>query len=155
MDSIVAATVELASILLVALAVGVFWGPWIALTRSIADLDEASLLAVVHTLDRNLGRLMTVLLPLALLSIVAVVVVSSDWLSRLLAVGAGICLTVALIVTVRIEVPIVTAMRSWTGTTMPEDWRRLRDRWVSFHLARVVPGFAALALLVAAAVFAG
>jgi CHASE1-domain containing sensor protein len=52
-----------------------------------------------------------------------------------------------------IEVPIVKRIRPWTVSTLPDNWQQLRDRWVSFHLIRVLGGFAGLALLVAGAIF--
>ena len=50
----------------------------------------------------------------------------------------------ALIVTVMIEVPIVEQIITWTETTLPENWRQLRDKWGSFHIIRVGAGIAGL-----------
>jgi uncharacterized membrane protein len=147
------AIVDLVSILLVALVFGVYWGPWIALTRTLGEFGPGPFLAIVHRLDRNLGTLMTVLLPLALASIIAVAVLAfAVPLAFWLTVAAFVCLVFTLVVTVAIEVPIVTRIRSWTIDTMPVDWAAQRDRWISFHLARVIPGAAALVLLAAGAI---
>ena len=62
---------DVVSIVLAALVVGVFWGPWLALTRSIRTLTPEVFLVVVHRLDRNLGRIMTVLFPVTMLVIAA------------------------------------------------------------------------------------
>ncbi|HEY4268764.1 MAG TPA: anthrone oxygenase family protein [Galbitalea sp.] len=147
------AIVDLASILIVALVFGVYWGPWIALTRSLADFTDEQFLAIVHRMDRNLGTLMTVLLPLALVSLAAVAILAFPTpLAFWLTVAAFVSLVVSLVVTVTIEVPIVTRIRNWAITSMPADWKAQRDRWVSFHLARVIPGAVALGLLAAGAV---
>jgi uncharacterized membrane protein len=147
------AIVDLASILLVALVFGVYWGPWIALTRTLGDFAPGPFLAIVHRLDRKLGTLMTVLLPLALASIIAVAALAFTVpLAFWLTVAAFVCLVFTLVVTVAIEVPIVTRIRSWTIDTMPADWEAQRDRWLSFHLARVIPGAVALLLLSAGAI---
>ena len=146
---------ELVGLLLTALVFGVFWGPWIGLTRSMSTLDKDVMLVVVHRMDRNLGRLMTVLFPVTLLVTVAELVLDfGDALAFSLTLAALVCLTITLAVTMLVEVPVVEKIRGWTSATIPDDWEHLRDRWVSFHPARVIPGFAALALLAAAAIFA-
>ena len=142
---------ELVAIVLSALVAGVFWGPWVGLTRSIATFPAEAFLAVGHRLNRNLGPLMTVLMPVALVSIAAVLVLSAGaafWLT----LAALVLFVVALVVTVVVEVPIATRIASWTITTLPADWERQRDRWASVHIVRVVAGIAGLALLVGGAI---
>lgn len=142
------------SIVLVSLVVGVYWGPWIALTRTIATFEPAVLLPLVRRLSANLAPVMTLLMPLALLSTIAVVVVAvfGQPATLILAGIAFVLLALTLVVTMTVEVPIVKTIETWTVDTLPADWQERRDRWVSFHLLRVVPGVAALALLAVAAV---
>jgi len=52
-----------------------------------------------------------------------------------------------------VEVPIVQQIVTWTPSTLPENWRQLRDRWMRFHVIRVVAGVASLIFLVVAAIF--
>jgi hypothetical protein len=59
---------ELVSIVLSALVAGVFWGPWVGLTRSIATFTPETFLAIGYRLSQNLTPLMRVLMPVALLS---------------------------------------------------------------------------------------
>ena len=146
---------DIVTITLAALVLGVFWGPWLALTRSLDTLSAPVFLQVVHRMDKNLGRSMTILYPITLVAIVGMLVVSfrctaaAFWL-----VGAGLAMFVlALIVTSVIEVPIVAKIRDWTEDTMPTNWQALRDRWVSFHLLRVIPGILGVALLTAGALW--
>lgn len=145
---------EVLNIVLSALVMGVFWGPWVGLTRSIASFEAPAFLAVGHRLHRNLGPLMTVLMPVALLSAVPTLLLSYG--SRPVTFGltaAGVALFVlALVVTVAVEVPIATRIRSWTLATLPADWGRQRDRWASVHVVRVAAGVVGLAALVAGAV---
>ena len=145
--------VQLVGILLVALVVGVYWGPWVALTRSIARLDVEIFLPIVKQLNANLAGLMTVLVPLALLAQVGMLVVGFGRgpLSFTLAAIALLLFIVTVVVTVLTEVPIVKQVVTWEVETVPANWRVLRDRWVSFHLLRVIPGIAALGLYVVAA----
>jgi uncharacterized membrane protein len=160
--------VELVAIVLAALVVGVFWGPWLALSRSMATFEAAVFLAIVHRMNRNLATPMTVLMPLGLASIVAVMFLTyssggsggsggyggSDGYGGFWLASAALALfLVALLVTVLVEVPIVKTIATWTVETLPDDWRRHRDRWVSFHVVRVVTGVAGLTCLAAAAIF--
>ncbi|WP_085370266.1 anthrone oxygenase family protein [Leifsonia sp. NCR5] len=143
-----------AGIVLVGLVVGVYWGPWIALTRTIATFEPAVLLPLVARLSANLAPVMTVLMPLALLVVAAVVAVAAFGhpVTLILGAVAFVLLALTLVVTIAVEVPIVKTIESWTVDTLPPDWRARRDRWVSFHLLRVIPGVVALALLATAAV---
>ncbi len=141
--------VEVVSILLASLVFGVFWGPWIALTRTIGSMGPDLFLEVVHRLDRNLGGLMGVLMPVTILSLVPALFLTHGT-ALILSSAALVLFVITLIVTAAIEVPVVKTVRGWTTTPLPENWQRLRDRWVSFHLARVIPGFLGLAALVIA-----
>lgn len=144
---------EVVNIMLSALVTGVFWGPWVGLTRSIATFDLAAFLAIGHRMNVNLAPLMTVLMPVALASAVPTLVLSYrepatfTWT----AVGLGL-FVVATVVTVAVEVPIAVRIKEWSTSTPPEGWQRLRDRWASVHVIRVVSGVAGLAALVAGAV---
>jgi uncharacterized membrane protein len=145
---------DILSITLAALILGVFWGPWLALTRSMHTLEPGVFLTITHRLDKNLGSNMTVLYPVTLVSIAAMLVFSFSSPVAFWLTAAGLSMFVlALIVTTAIEVPIVTTIRDWTATTMPANWRALRDRWVSFHLLRVIPGIVGVALLTAGALW--
>ena len=145
---------DLLSITLAALVLGVFWGPWLGLTRSIRTLAPAVFLEVVHRLDKNLGGIMGVLFPVTLLSIVPVLVFTTTQpVSFVLTLIGFLLFVVALVVTAAVEVPIVKQIRGWTISTMPSNWETLRDRWVSFHLLRVLPGIGGLVALMAGALW--
>jgi hypothetical protein len=147
-------TFECFCIVLFALVGGLYWGPWLAVTRSMATFEPDVFLAVVQRMSRNMALLMTVLMPAALASTVPVLVLSfterpAMFYSTLAALAL---LLLTLLVTVLVEVPIVKQIETWTPSTLPENWRRLRDRWGSFHILRVAPAFAGLLLLVIGAV---
>jgi hypothetical protein len=147
-------TAELLSIVLNALVMGVFWGPWVALTRSLATFEPSAFLAIGRRLNLNLAPLMTVLMPVALLSTVPVLVLSYGSQPTTFATtlaGAGL-FAVALAVTVAVEVPIAVQVKTWSTDTLPADWQRLRDRWASVHVIRVLAGVLGLGLLVFGAI---
>jgi len=149
-----ALTIQLTVILSVVLVVGVYWGPWVGLTRSLPDLPVEVFLAVVRRLDTNLAPLMTVLVPVSLAGQIVLVVVSAQQGSVPLTLSA-IALAlfgVTVVVTMVTEVPIVKQIVGWTPESMPQGWEAKRDRWMRFHLARVLPGLASLLLYIAAAI---
>jgi hypothetical protein len=146
---------ELLSILLSALVLGVFWGPWVGLTRSIHTFTPVVFLAIAQRLNLNLAPLMTVLMPASLLSILPVLYLSYKSLpiTFYLSLSALALFLVALLVTVLVEVPISKLTLIWTTATLPEDWPKRRDRWGAFHIVRIVSAFVGMALLVAGIVF--
>ncbi len=143
------------SIVLSALVGGMYWGPWLALSRSMRTFEPEVFLAIVQRMNRNMESLMTILTPTALLSITPVLFFSFSKHPKtfyLTFAGFGL-FVVALLVTMLVEVPIVKQIVTWTELTLPGNWRQLRDRWGAFHIIRVVAGVGGLALLVAGALF--
>lgn len=145
---------EVVSIFLCALVTGVFWGPWLGLSRSITDFNADVFLAVGRRFIRNLAPVMPVLMPAAILSIVPVLVMSYQGRPRAFyATLAGFALfVVALLVTLIVEVPIDNRIKTWTVATLPENWRQLRDRWERFHFVRTAASVAGLLLLLIGAI---
>ena len=146
---------QLISIVLSAFVAGMFHGPWIALSRSMRTFTPEVFLATVDRMNRNMAAVMTVLMPCALLSIVPVLLFSYGAQPKTfyLSAAALVLFVVALMVTVFVEVPIVQRMANWTVSTLPGDWQELRDRWMRFHVIRVVAGLASFVLLVVGAIF--
>ena len=146
-------TAELISILVAALAGGMFWGPWLALTISISTFTPEVFLALTARLSRNLGAVMTILLPLAILAMVPVLILTYALYRTTFyftLVSFALYVT-ALFVTLWIEVPLVHQMERWTVTTLPVTWTQIRDRWAFFHIIRVVTAIVGLGVLVAGA----
>ena len=143
---------ELISIILSAVVGGMYWGPWLALSRSMNTFKPDVFLDVVDRMNRNMAGLMTALVPLALLSIPPVLFFSYNRRPRtfyLNLMGFAVFI-VALVVTV---LPIVKRIVTWTVGTLPGNWQQERDRWGAFHIIRVVAGIGGLVLLVAEAIF--
>jgi uncharacterized membrane protein len=137
---------------LFALVMGVFWGTWFSLSRTMHQLSAETFLAVGHQMIRNLGAPMAALLPLALLS--ALVTLALLWRGgRGPAFGwllAGfLLLLAALVVTLAVEVPIDNRIQAWTVATLPGDWRSVQSRWELFHTIRT---FLSIGAVVAAAI---
>ena len=148
-------TWELISIVLSALTAGMFHGPWIALSRSMKTFAPEVFLEIVDRMNRNMAPVMTVLMPGTMLSIIPLLLLSYHQQPMVfyLSTAAFVLFLVALLVTVVVEVPIVQQIVTWTPSTLPGNWRQLRDRWMRFHVIRVIAGVASLIFLLVAALF--
>lgn len=146
---------ELISIVLSILVSGMFWGPWLALSRSMAAFEPKVFLAIVNQLNRNMAPVMTILMPAALLSLVPVLFLSYNErpATFYLALTGLALFLIPLLVTMRVEVPIVKQIVTWTDSTLPDNWQQLRDRWGAFHYIRIVPSLVGLVLLLVGAIF--
>jgi uncharacterized membrane protein len=144
---------ELISILLSALVVGAFWGPWLALSRSVDTLPADVFIAVSQRMIRNMEPFMTALIPVSLLSIISVVYLSFNERPKTAYLSlAGFSFFMAAVFVTVLQVSIVSQIKSWTVATLPDDWEELRDRWKKLHIFRVVMSISGLALLVFAAI---
>jgi hypothetical protein len=145
------------SILLSALVTGVFWGTWLGLSRSIASLTPETFLTIGHAMIGNLGTVMAILMPAAILATLPVLFLLYRRRSRALyPTLAGFALfVIALVVTLIVEVPIDNQIEAWTLTTLPANWEQLRDRWELFHMIRTWVSVIGLALLIVGALRVG
>jgi uncharacterized membrane protein len=124
---------------LYALVTGVFWGTWFSLSRSIAAITPSTFLEIGHTMIRNLGGPMSLLMPTAILSNVAVSVVlyrRREIRALGLAIAALVLLLAALVITLTVNVPIDDEIAVWTVPTLPPGWETIRDRWHFYHSLR-------------------
>jgi len=150
--------VHVITIVLFALVMGVFWGTWFSLSRTMSQLSPETFLAVGHEMIQNLGTPMAILLPFALLSAVITLVLARQegHAAAFRWVAAGFLLMVAaLVITLAVEVPIDNRIETWTAATLPADWRSIRSRWELWHTVRTFASIAALAAVAIGAVVTG
>jgi uncharacterized membrane protein len=145
-------TAQAVTIVLFALVMGVFWGTWFALSRTMSRLSAETFVTVGHQMIRNLGVPMAILLPLALLS--ALITLVLLWRGGREApfwwLLAGFLLMVAaLVITLAVEVPIDNQIEVWTVATLPGAWRSTQSRWEAFHTIRT---FLSIGAVVAATI---
>jgi len=148
-------TCELISIVLSALVAGMFSGPWAALSISMKTFTPEVFLAIVDRMNRNMAPVMTILMPANLLAIATLLLLSIHVQPKTFYISAIalVLFLTSLLVTVVVEVPIVTEIATWTPTTLPPNWQQLRDRWLRFHVIRVAAGLSSFILLLVAALF--
>jgi uncharacterized membrane protein len=143
---------QVTTIVLFSLVMGVFWGTWFALSRTMDQLSAETFVAVGHQMIQNLGVPMAILLPLALVSaLVTLVLLRRDqsleafwWLA-----GGFALMVAALVITLAVEVPIDNQIQDWTAATLPGDWRSIQSRWELWHTIRT---FASIGAVVAATI---
>jgi uncharacterized membrane protein len=143
-----------ANILLFALVMGVFWGTWFSLSRSIGSIRAETFLEIGHTMIDNLGRPMSILMPAALISSVLLIIVLSRQRPAsafYLAIASCALMSAALVITLAVNVPIDVEINRWTVDTLPADWTDTRDRWELFHTLRTFAAIGAFACAVASA----
>ena len=145
------------SILLSALVTGVFWGTWLGLSRSMASLTPETFLSIGHTMIGNLGLIMAILMPAAILATLPVLFLlyrRRSWALYPTLVGFAL-FVIALVVTLIVEVPIDNQIEAWTVASLPADWQQLRDRWELFHAIRTWVSVIGLALLILGVLLVG
>ena len=120
-----------------------------------ATFAPETFLAIGHAIIGNLGAMMALLMPAALLTTLPVLYLLSRQRSQAfyptLAVLA--LFVVAWLMTLLVEVPLDNQFNAWTATTLPANWQQLRDRWKWIHVIRSWISVAGLALLIAGALF--
>ncbi len=143
------------NIMLCALVTGVFWGTWLGLSRSMASLTAETFLAVGHTMIGNLGTIMALLMPAAMIATLPVLYLLYRQRSKAFyPTLAGLALfVVALLITLLVEVPLDNQFKEWTVDTLPSNWQQLRDQWEWFHAIRSWIAVAGLAALLVGALF--
>lgn len=143
------------NIFLLSLVTGVFWGTWLGLSRSMSSLSAETFLEVGHAMIGNLGTIMAILMPAAMLTTLPVLyLLYRSRPKRFYVTLIGFMLFVlALLITLLIEVPLDFQFQQWTAATLPANWQQLRDRWEWFHFLRSWFAVIGLALLIAGTLF--
>jgi uncharacterized membrane protein len=141
---------QFSTIILFSLVMGVFWGTWFALSRSMVAFRPQTFLDIGQTAIRNLAVPMSILMPLSLLStLILLALLPKRSTAFALAVTGLVLMVCALIVTLAVEVPIDNQIKVWTVATLPADWQAMRDRWEFYHAIRTFMSIVALASVTA------
>jgi uncharacterized membrane protein len=146
---------QFVNIFLSALVAGVFWGPWLGLSRSIASFPPETFLAIGKTMIGNLAPVMPILMLAAITSTLPVLVILYRRRSKALfpmVIAFGLFIS-ALMITLIVEVPIDNQIKQWSAGSLPENWQQLRDRWETFHVMRTFASLGGLALMLGSALF--
>lgn len=132
-----------------ALVMGVFWGTWFTLSRSIEVFNPDAFLAIGKNIIANVAWPMRILMPCTILCIILALwcYPNKRSVKFYLGVGGLVLMIVTLLITVLIEVPIDNMIREWTVDTIPATWEQERDTWEYFHSIRTFTSVSSLGLL--------
>jgi uncharacterized membrane protein len=141
--------VQWVALTLSALTMGVLWGTWFSLSRSMSQLTPEVFLSIGQTIIHNLSMPMRILMPLtvASLSLLLFLKIRSGT-KRPWIVGASLVLMLGvLIITIGVEVPMDNQIKTWSISQMPTNWTAIRDRWEVHHTIRTFLAIASFCLL--------
>ena len=139
-------TIEFFTLVLAALVMGVFWGTWLTLTRSIPDFSAAEFIHIGKTIIANVAVPMSIIMPATLLLMLIAVLLSRrvNKSSFYLYIFSFLLMVITLIITVAVEVPIDNQIKTWTETSTPSNWESLRLTWDKFHTIRTFTSVASV-----------
>lgn len=134
------------------LVIGVFWGPWLAIHRSINVFTKEEFVKITNIMAKNLGRPMQILMPLCILSMaLSILFYPQKSCFEFYLIIASFCgIIITLVVTLTTELPIVNEIRQWTTETIPSEWESIRDKWARYHYLRVFPSLISFGLYLVA-----
>ena len=146
---------ELISIASVAAVVILFSGPRAALTKPIQNCAFEVFVEMVDRMNGSLAPALTALLPAAFLSLILNVLTSYREFPKLflLDVTALLLFSVAFLVAIVFELPIIEKIATWPAAlTVPDDWQNTRQRWIRVRMVRVALSWISLLLLLTSGV---
>lgn len=144
--------VRFLSLVLLMLVTGIFWGTWFSLSRSIGKFSPESFLAIGRVMIGNLAWPMRILMPLTILVMLAgLCLPPPGGAAFYLAALSFVLIIAALVVTLLVEVPIDNRIKTWTVSSVPGDWKAVRDHWEAYHTVRTFCSLASFVLLLLSA----
>lgn len=147
--------IEFITIILSSLIMGVFWGTWLSLSRSIDSFTLSEFLSIGKRMIKNLAIPMRILMPITLLFILYLTFLFA--LRHLegsfyLALAGFIFISSTLIITLTINVPIDYQIKKWAVNSAPSNWENIRRRWELFHAIRTFLSIAAFSCIALACI---
>jgi hypothetical protein len=116
---------------------GVFWGTWFTLTRSIESFSPEEFIHIGKVIISNVALPMRIIMPAGIL-----LMLLSIWFYRSKKTGfyfglvSLVLIILVLLITLIVLVPIDNEIKTWTASTMPDNWEIIRDKWKTFHAMR-------------------
>jgi len=127
------------ALILVMLVTGVFWGTWFTLTRSLETFPPDHFIRIGQTIIDNVAMPMRILMPVTLLvQLVLCFGFRKQRPAFYFVLASFGCMIISLLITLLVEVPIDNRIKTWTTTTIPDNWVALRATWKEFHFYRTL-----------------
>lgn len=143
---------ELVTAILLTLVIGVFWGTWFSLSRTMHTLPPGIFITIGKEIMNNVAVTMSIIMPVSIACLIVLLV--SSWKARTVyfycVLTALVLFIIALMITLAIEVPIDNQIKTWTAATIPLGWEGIRDRWEWYHTIRTFLSLACISFFIIA-----
>jgi hypothetical protein len=140
---------QFASLFLLMLVTGVFWGTWFTLTRSLENFQIEEFIHIGKVIIAKVAVPMGIIMPTCITFMIV-----SLWLypakksiGFYFSFAALILVIVTLLVTLLVLVPIDNQIKLWTAATAPSNWGDLQMRRKAFHTIRTLTSLASFGCL--------
>ncbi|MGH9712761.1 MAG: anthrone oxygenase family protein [Candidatus Acidiferrales bacterium] len=131
---------QLAVLVFAALATGGLMVNWIGLGRAMSRLSVSAYVEFHQATNHTFEPYMPIVVVGALLGGIVLAILSPGIhsLSAELAIAGSVCYAAVLAVTLPTNVRINKQIARWSVQNPPDDWARIRDSWVRFHIVRTL-----------------
>jgi uncharacterized membrane protein len=138
---------QLAVVFCAALATGGLMVNWIGLGRAMSRLSVSTYVEFHQATNRMFDPYMPIVVVGALLGGIVLAILSQGIHSRAgeLAIAGSVCYVAVMAIGLPTCVRINKQIAHWSVQSPPDDWTRIRARWVRFHIVRTLfslPGLA-------------
>ncbi len=130
--------IEILALLTIGWVSGAEIGSWFGIQPIIMKLTYQQQLDVEKAMLKTFGSVMPVIMPLSAVIVVVLAIVSHNdpgavmWLRMI----AAVCIAIAVVTTVAINVPINNLTGKWQITESFQKWSQMRIRWHLFQGVR-------------------
>ena len=118
------------------------------------ELPPEIFITIGKQIMQNVAIPMSIIMPASLLGLIILLI--GSWKTKSVyfycILTTLILFILVLIITVAIEVPIDNQIRTWTVTTIPSNWKDIRERWEFFHTVRTFASLTGIAFFMIALV---
>ena len=139
--------ISFGALFLLMLITGVFWGTWFTLTRSLASFSSVEFIHIGQTIIANVADPMKIIMPSGI-----ILMAISLWLAEnkktnsfYLGLVSFVLIIAVLLITLIVLVPIDNDINGWTVSTIPPNWKEIRQKWDLFHSIRTFASMASFA----------
>jgi uncharacterized membrane protein len=142
---------QLTVVIFAALATGGLMVNWIGLGRAVSRLSASTYVEFHQATNRTFNPYMPIVVVGALLGGIVLAILSPGIhsLSGELAIVGSLCYFAVLAIALSTDVRINKQIAGWSVQSPPDNWARIRARWVRFHILRTLfspPGLACYVL---------
>ncbi len=133
--------VSFAAVLCAGLIAGLLFGTALE-QQQLKALEASAWVIARQSIDAVFSRLMPWLWNTTLV-LLFVAAYYNHGAARWLLIAAAVMLLLGIVFTLVFEVPVNKQIWSWNPAAVPANWAALRDRWMTFHVARTAAGVVA------------